>query len=608
MYSAVSTQSTWGLQVVKRQAEHETNMYVRMLRAKPVGRYVVKCLGSGSGSGVPARAAPTSVVKHTFSGTARDPSAAAREPPYWRQHHLTVLQRASHEHGIASNFTTRQQHTARGGKPSPPGSSVSRIHTLGKQRRWQAALRLFENIEEPTALEVRALLATMAYNHQPRHAMTALRQLQGLGAVAFHDYELAIHAQPKELPFKAMELLHEMEREGFGWTQRACSTVLLAFGKAGRLNAALQLIDEMQQRNISPSGADYLILIVACDRGKNGMRAGDRGGSEQALGLLQRMQDKGPMPDIRHYGAAMTVCATGGDLVNAANILQNMRNKGIKPNEQNWAALLDAIGRAGQVTEMMAWYGEMCQTGEQPNVYTMTILLNHAGAAGELGIAEGIWREMRDRQLEPNSYSYSAFINCYATAKQPDEAEEVLAEMVQSATIKPDAITFTSVMKAYIEVERLDDAEQVITRMRAAGVQPTSETWKSIIHAADTLGDTKRTDQLCSDALLTDGIKPYRPWRSADVNNLNDSSNKQPEGTVMDLRGLNSGTARAVIRHELHERQEDARRCKLPLYIITGQGGGLLVAAVSDALKSQGIQHFLLRPGVLAAPSAASDA
>eukprot|EP00611_Tribonema_gayanum_P019676 TRINITY_DN344_c1_g1_i4.p1 TRINITY_DN344_c1_g1~~TRINITY_DN344_c1_g1_i4.p1 ORF type:complete len:607 (+),score=111.47 TRINITY_DN344_c1_g1_i4:26-1846(+) len=606
MYSAVSTQSTWGLQVVKRQAEHETNMYVRMLRAKPVGRYVVKCLGSGSGSGVPARAAPTSVVKHTFSGTARDPSAAAREPPYWRQHHLTVLQRASHEHGIASNFTTRQQHTARGGKPSPPGSSVSRIHTLGKQRRWQAALRLFENIEEPTALEVRALLATMAYNHQPRHAMTALRQLQGSKAATFHDYELAIHVHAKESPLAALELLHEMEREGFTWTQRACGTLLQACGKAGRLNAALQLIDEMQQRNISPSGADYLILIVACDRGKNGMRAGDRGGSEQALGLLQRMQDKGPMPDIRHYGAAMTVCATGGDLVNAANILQNMRNKGIKPNEQNWAALLDAIGRAGQVTEMMAWYGEMCQTGEQPNVYTMTILLNHAGAAGELGIAEGIWREMRDRQLEPNSYSYSAFINCYATAKQPDEAEEVLAEMVQSATIKPDAITFTSVMKAYIEVERLDDAEQVITRMRAAGVQPTSETWKSIIHAADTVGDIKRADQLCSDALFTDGITPYRPWQSADIYDA--STNKQPEGTVMDLRGLNSGIARAVIRHELRERQEDASRSKLPMYITTGQGGGLLVAAVSDALKSQGIQHFLLRPGVLAAPSAASDA
>ncbi|KAG5188153.1 hypothetical protein JKP88DRAFT_305444, partial [Tribonema minus] len=219
-----------------------------------------------------------------------------------------------------------------------------------------------------------------------------------------------------------------------------------AFGKAGRLSAALQLIDEMKQRGISPNDVDYLMLIVACGHGKNVMRAGDRGGSKQALELLQRMQDTGPVPDIRHYDAAMKVCATEGDLAKAINIFESARDKamGMKPNERSWGALLDAIGRAGQVAEMMAWYAEMLTSGGlQPNNVILNSMLAHAGTAGELGIAEGIWREMRDRQLEPNSYSYSAFINCYATAKQPDKAEGVLTEMVQSATIKPNAIAFT---------------------------------------------------------------------------------------------------------------------------------------------------------------------
>ncbi|KAG5188158.1 hypothetical protein JKP88DRAFT_305463, partial [Tribonema minus] len=496
---------------------------------------------------------------------------------------------------------------ARGGKPSPPGSSANRIHSLGRRKKWNDALQVFESIEEPTALEVRALLATVAYNDQPRHAMTALRQLRNIGAVTFYDYELAIHVHAKEFPIQALELLHEMEREGFGWTQRACSTVLQAFGKDGRLNAALQLTDEMQQRNINPNSTDYLILIMGCACSKDVRRTGDRGGSEQSLQLLQRMQDTGFVPDIRHYTAAMKVCVTERDMANAVSIFENMRNKGITPTVQSWNVLLHAIGRAGQVAKMLAWYGEMCQTGEQPTVYTMTILLDNAGKAGAVNIAEGIWREMHDRQLAPNETTYNALINCYAMAKQADKAENVVAEMIQSAAVKPNDITFNSVMKAYIEVERLDDAEHVISRMCAAGIQPSLRTWNGIIHAADTLGDIKRADQLCNDALLTDGIKPYRPWRSADINNLNDSSNKQPERTVMDLRGLNSGTARAVIRHELRERHKGVRRGELPLYIITGRGGGLLVAAaVSDTLKSQGIQHSLLRPGVLVAPSAAA--
>ncbi|KAG5188150.1 hypothetical protein JKP88DRAFT_178256 [Tribonema minus] len=125
---------------------------------------------------------------------------------------------------------------------------------------------------------------------------------------------------------QALEL-HEMEREGFGWTQRACSTVLLACGKAGRLNAALQLIDEMEKRTFSPNDVDYLKLIEACVRGKNVIRAGDRGGSKQALEFLQRMQDKGPVPDIRHYAAAMKVCVTEGDSAKAVNIFRSMRDQ-----------------------------------------------------------------------------------------------------------------------------------------------------------------------------------------------------------------------------------------------------------------------------------------
>ncbi|KAG5179490.1 hypothetical protein JKP88DRAFT_264213 [Tribonema minus] len=156
----------------------------------------------------------------------------------------------------------------------------------------------------------------------------------------------------------------------------------------------------------------------------------------------------------------------------------------------------------------------------------------------------------------------------------------------------------TSLMKAYIVAERLDAAEHVISRMRAAGVQPSLPTWKSIIHAADTAGDVKRADRLYNDALLSGTIKPYRPWRSSV--NRDASGNKPAKGTVMDLHL--SGTGRAAIRHELHQRQKDAGRCKLPLYIITGHCGGQMVAAVSGILKSQSVL-FLLQPGVVVVPS-----
>eukprot|EP00611_Tribonema_gayanum_P031376 TRINITY_DN9060_c0_g1_i1.p2 TRINITY_DN9060_c0_g1~~TRINITY_DN9060_c0_g1_i1.p2 ORF type:complete len:112 (+),score=24.13 TRINITY_DN9060_c0_g1_i1:285-620(+) len=93
---------------------------------------------------------------------------------------------------------------------------------------------------------------------------------------------------------------------------------------------------------------------------------------------------------------------------------------------------------------MMAWYGEMLTSGGVlPNLVIINTLLDNAGNARELGIAEGIWREMRDRQLAPNVKTYNALIICYASVRQPDKAERVIVEMVQSAAVKPDAIALT---------------------------------------------------------------------------------------------------------------------------------------------------------------------
>ncbi|KAG5188138.1 hypothetical protein JKP88DRAFT_253679 [Tribonema minus] len=773
------------------------------------GRYLARCLGSGApptrGVLQQIQAATWAFAKH-LSSNARDPGAATHGPPYWHRQQLNLLQRASHQHGIASNFTTRLQHSSRGGKSPPSASPADSIRALGKQKRWQDAFNIFNAISKPTALEARALLATMAYNHQPRHAMTALRRLQGSGAMISHDYELAIQAHEKglpfeamellremkregfrwthracstvlqasgkagrlnaalqlikemqgvgmspnslrvdfqilicncvrdervddetrpgdsrggskmamtllqlmrdarlapdvlnfnaalrvcarernpvsattifqqmatqterwqdalhifnaiseptalevrallkamacshqpqhamialrrlqvsganshdyelaiqayenQLPFKAMELLREMKREGFGWTHRACSAVLLAFGKAGRLNAAVQLIKAMQEVGISPDKVDFLMLTTNCVRDERSevvTPAGDsRGGSKMAIKLLQLMRDTRVAPDVKNFNAALKVCARERNPVNASIIFQQMATQGIVPDLQSWNTLLDTIGRAGQVELMLAKYREMCTSGQQPNRITLNTMLAHAAAAGRCGIVQDIWKEMHRLQLEPDVRSYTSRINFYATTKEPEKAEAVFAEMCQAANVKPNAFTFTSLMKAYIEVQRLDAAEQVISRMRSAGVQPSLPTWKSIIHAADTAGDLKRADQLYEDALLSGAIKPYRPWRSVKMKDA--SGNIQPNGTVMDLHKVNRGTGRAAIRHELRLRQSSASKRTNPLYIITGQGDGLLKAAVCDTLNAQGIHHLLpaAHPGRIIIP------
>ncbi|KAG5182818.1 hypothetical protein JKP88DRAFT_346546 [Tribonema minus] len=225
--------------------------------------------------------------------------------------------------------------------------------------------------------------------------------------------------------------------------------------------------------------------------------AGDsRGGSKQAMELLQLMENKsGLTPGVGHYCAAMNVCGKEGDWTTAVHIFQQVQLQGVRPHTSCWNALLDALGRAKQLDQMLATYREML-------------------ASGQSGVAEEIWREMRQRRMTPGVKSYGALVNCYAVAGEPEKAEAKLAEMRQSTTTAPDAIMYCSLMKAYFSNGRLDEAVLIIDRMRASGVQPTFDTWTTVINAIDAHGKVNTADDLYADALSSGTINPYRPWRS----------------------------------------------------------------------------------------------
>eukprot|EP00611_Tribonema_gayanum_P032066 TRINITY_DN943_c0_g3_i1.p1 TRINITY_DN943_c0_g3~~TRINITY_DN943_c0_g3_i1.p1 ORF type:complete len:575 (+),score=62.25 TRINITY_DN943_c0_g3_i1:179-1903(+) len=488
---------------------------------------------------------------------------------------------------------------------SPLGARITALSHKGK---WEAAVKAFQDAEakhhKSTVSENRALLFALARNGNTAEAWAAVHRLRGMGALTVFDYEYALQAHEKSRHWSgALRLLSHMDKKNIKWTARACSHALLTCGFAGRLNAALQLLEERCARGLSPDPDGYLQLIGECVRNSSSKKvrdAGDsRGGSKQAVAMLQHMKQTGAKPDIRHFTAVVDACGKAGDWIDALDVFQQMRLEGIQPDVRTWSALLDAIGNAGQLEKMLATYKEMCATGEQPDVIAMTTMLDHAGAAGEVDIVNDIWRELHERQLVPNVRSYNTRINCYATVKDPGKAEEVLAEMIQSAGITPDAISFSSLMKAYVRSGRLDEAVLVIARMRAARVQPTVDTWISIIHAAEAYGDVKKADELYADALSSGTIRPYKPSQSTVIKLA--SGKNATTGCIMDLHELNAATGRAAVRHELQLRQDCAARRQTPLHIITGQGDGQLQRAVCETLRSQGIASVYAKgnPGVI---------
>ncbi|KAG5192718.1 hypothetical protein JKP88DRAFT_274657 [Tribonema minus] len=394
------------------------------------------------------------------------------------------------------------------------------MRKLSKEGRWREACALFNTIKEPTAAQVRALLLkNAAFNQLFSQAVLALRQLRALGAVTVRDFELVIIAH-RYSARGALQFLAEMDRAGFSWSPIACGAALQACGVAGQLDDAMQLIGKMRERSIAVDAALFLTLIKECGRGKDGRRAGDsRGGVVRARELLRAMEEMGVAPDIRHFNAAMLVCAAVGDAVNATGILQQMRDKGIQPGIREQNVLLDAIGATGDVERMLATFKDMTATGQHPNLYTINTLLARAGATGQCSVAEDLWKEMHRLKLEPGVVTFNAFMDCYATAGRYERAEALLQEM-SAAALAPDAVTYNwcvyALMKAYIVAGQVNAATLIINRMCAANIRPDRPTWNQIINAADAVGDEQMADALYNDARMLGTLEVEQPWQLSD--------------------------------------------------------------------------------------------
>ncbi|KAG5188262.1 hypothetical protein JKP88DRAFT_178039, partial [Tribonema minus] len=154
---------------------------------------------------------------------------------------------------------------------------------------------------KPTVSEVRALLFALARGGDTDEACAAVQRLRGMGALTAFDYEYALQAHEKPRHWSgALRLLSHMDKNNIKWTVRACSHALLTCGFAGRLNDAFQLIQQMHNHGMRPCAVNYLQLIGECRRNSNKVRdAGDsRGGSKQAMEMLQHMKQTGAKPDI----------------------------------------------------------------------------------------------------------------------------------------------------------------------------------------------------------------------------------------------------------------------------------------------------------------------
>jgi pentatricopeptide repeat domain-containing protein 1 len=104
---------------------------------------------------------------------------------------------------------------------------------------------------------------------------------------------------------KALEVYHEMLREGCTPNVVTYNTLIDVYGKTGQWQEALRVIDTMNASNTKPVTRTYNTLMIACNTS---------GQWQEALSVYNDMVRRGHQPNTTTYNALISAYSKAGRL------------------------------------------------------------------------------------------------------------------------------------------------------------------------------------------------------------------------------------------------------------------------------------------------------
>lgn len=170
------------------------------------------------------------------------------------------------------------------------------------------------------------------------------------------------------------------------------------YRKCGTLAHARKVFDEMAERNVMSWSA-----IIAAH--------GQHGEGKEALGLFQKMEREGVIPNDITFVSILSACSHTGLVDEGCRYFMSMINDhGITPNEEHYNCMIDLLGRAGRLSE-----GEELMENFKPSAMSWITLLSACRMTLDLERAKCAAEHVHD--LDPrNSKPYTLLSNIYSAA------------------------------------------------------------------------------------------------------------------------------------------------------------------------------------------------
>jgi pentatricopeptide repeat protein len=233
----------------------------------------------------------------------------------------------------------------------------------------------------------------------------------------------------------------------------------------------------------------------------------------QAKELLDEMEEKGLSPSVVSYTSLIHGLCQSNNLDGAIELLEEMIRNGIEPNVFTYSSLMDGLCKCGQSSQAMELLEVMVRRRHSPNMVTYSTLIDGLCKEGKHREAVEILDRMRLQGLKPNSGMYGRIISGLCAESSYQEAANFIDEMVLGG-ISPNRASWSFHVRMHNMVvqglcNNIDPprAFQLYLSMRTRGISVEIGTFDCLVKCFCKRGDLNKAGRIL-DEMILDGCIP----------------------------------------------------------------------------------------------------
>nr|UPT49369.1 pentatricopeptide repeat protein AaPPR339 [Agave angustifolia]UPT49952.1 pentatricopeptide repeat protein AaPPR1568 [Agave angustifolia] len=254
-----------------------------------------------------------------------------------------------------------------------------------------------------------------------------------------------------EMVDDAKRTFDELEELGCPRTVKSFNALLTVFAECGLFERVMEAFEKAPD-SITPNGISYNILIKAlCDKGD----------LDAALKLLDTMEEKGFSPGLVTYNILLNAFYGNARFSDAENVWDRMKKEKIEPDIKSFNAKMRGLASEGKMAEAVELVNELKRLKLKPDIFTFNALIKGFCKDGNLEEAKKVYVNLTKNDCAPNRGTFGVLIPSLCEAGELDMALKLCNESV-SRRRSVDVTLLQGVVDGLVKASRKKEAKNLV--------------------------------------------------------------------------------------------------------------------------------------------------